>query len=262
MSALAAAGGLRRRLSPPGPQLRTTAPFVLAIVAAWIAIVVLSASGASRPGMTIGHGMAMGEGMAMTGAGSTGSVTVTDALPIAALMLVAMMLPGALSPLWYVARHSFRWRRGRAMSLFAVIYLAVWVGFAVAALTVAQELALSGRFVAAGTLALASVWQLTPFARRALRDCHRSVPLRPEGGAADRSVIRFGALNGWACLRSCWPVMGAMFVLPGAMAVWMAPLTLLMTGEKLARRPRRARLLASAALAVTAVVVFALDRST
>ena len=88
-------------------------------------------------------------------------------------------------------------------------------------------------------LALAAGWQLTAFKQRALRDCHRTVPLPPNGRAATIGVARFGLVNGSACVRCCWPAMLAMAVVPGAqMLLWTALLAGLMTAEKVARRPK------------------------
>ena len=55
--------------------------------------------------------------------------------------------------------------------------------------------------------AIAAVWQLAPIRLRALRACHRSVPLAPRGWRADADCLRFGWLTGGQCVLSCWALM-------------------------------------------------------
>ena len=98
------------------------------------------------------------------------------------LMSVAMMGPAALAGVRHTRLNSLRWRRGRAMTEFAAAYLAVWAIFGAVALTVVAALPGGpGTVALAIVLALAAAWQLTPLKRRWLRDCHRSVPLPPQG---------------------------------------------------------------------------------
>jgi predicted metal-binding membrane protein len=107
-------------------------------------------------------------------------------------------------------------------------------------------------------LAIGAVWQLTPFKRRAMRDCHRSLPLAPSGRAADVGVARFGAVNGTACVRSCWPSMLAMAVVPAAqMLLWMPVLAALVVLETTGQRPIRAARRCAVALAVGSLAAFA-----
>src|SRR5947209_5014128 len=51
-----------------------------------------------------------------------------------ALMLIAMMAPVLIPPLWHVRLRSFAARRWRSMSLFVAAYAAVWMTAAAALL--------------------------------------------------------------------------------------------------------------------------------
>lgn len=255
----------------PALRLRATAPFEMLIAGSWIALVWWSVADSGSGGGSHAASMGMGSmsgmgsmgamgsmpGMALSWHGSVSSAP-TSGLPMWALMSVAMMLPGALPALSHVASHSYRWRRRRAMTEFATVYLALWVAFGAVALTLVGLVHASAGLELGLALALASVWQLTAFKRRALRDCHLSVPLPPRGRSAVIGAARFGMVNGSACVRSCWPVMLAMTVVPGSrMLVWMPVLTGLMTVEKLTRRPRLAARIVAVVLGLGAVVAVA-----
>jgi predicted metal-binding membrane protein len=267
--------GFRFRALDPsavrGP--RATLGFELVIAASWVATIWMSAASGSHPGAAGGQGamsmsMSSMPGMSLLSmpgmsAGTHTSVqhAVLMGLPMWLAMSAAMMLPGVLPAVGHVATNSFRWRRGRAMTGFVIVYLAVWGLFGAAVLGVLSVFGLQTSVALAVALTLAAGWQLTSSKRRALRDCHRSVPLPPSGWPAAREVGRFGLRHGTACLRSCWPLMLVMAVVPvGEMVLWMPALTLLVSAEKLASRPRRvvkagSALLGAAALATLLVAL-------
>jgi predicted metal-binding membrane protein len=254
-------GGLLR-WQPPTLRLRATAPFELLIAGCWIGLVwwsitqSASSGGGHQASMDMGSmsGMSSMPGMAMSSHASVTRAAVAG-LPIWAVMTIAMMLPGTLPALSHVASHSYRWRRRRAMTEFAIVYLAVWVAFGVVALAVVSLVHTSTRLELGLALVLACGWQLTVFKRQAVRDCHRSVPMPPNGRAATRGVARFGLVNGGACLRACWPAMLAMAAVPmSQMLLWMPVLTGLMTTEKLAQRPHRTRRMVAVGFVLSAVV--------
>lgn len=127
------------------------------------------------------------------------------------LMIGAMMVPMAAAALRVVALRSFRARRGRAIGLFLAGFVAIW--FAVAPLYLVAALAMQ---VAGGgalllplglALGLAAAWQASAGKQRALRLCHRTVPLPPTGWKADRACLRYGLDHGRFCLASCWALM-------------------------------------------------------
>lgn len=201
---------------------------------------------------------AMRASLGLTAAAWAGVVAASIAslggLAVWALMLVAMMLPGALPAVRHVAANSLCWRRGRAVALFLMAYGAVWLvvgGALLAAATVAATRAPAA--VLAGALVVAAGWQLTVFKRRAVRDCHRSTPLPPSGWPATRGVVRFGAVYGGACVRSCWALMAVMAVASSWMVVWMLALTVAASVEKLAVKPRRTTRTLAGALGVAAL---------
>jgi predicted metal-binding membrane protein len=169
------------------------------------------------------------------------------------LMTIAMMGPAALAGVRHTAVNSLGWRRGRAMAEFSAAYLAIWGLFGFAALaTTARLPVVAGWTATALALAAAAAWQLTPVKRRWLRDCHRSVPLPPQGWRAEAGAVWFGLRNGCACLGSCWCLMLVMMVVPGAHLLWTAALTGIVTTERMLARPRRVTRLAALALGVAA----------
>ncbi len=282
MPALRAAAGCLWWRPSACPRERAVMAGLLAVVAgAWGVLVVLAVSGGSSSGMAgmsgmsgmsfgmagmagMSFGMAgmagMSSGMAgmsgMSGMSGPHQTGVIGGAPLAALgmwalMAVAMMLPTALPAVRHVAANTLRRRRPRAMAAFAVSYVAIWVAFG-AVIVVAAPIwsGLDRGVVAAAALALAVVWQLTPFKLRALRDCHRASPLPPTGRRATAGVMRFAARNGSACVRSCWAMMLAMAVATTATTFWMVVVTGLVLIEKLAPKPRQAARAGAVALAL------------
>jgi predicted metal-binding membrane protein len=126
------------------------------------------------------------------------------------LMVVAMMLPLAITPISRTATRSLWNRRHRAIAGFLIGYLTPWaaVGILLGALMTLLPIArLCVGVVGAALFASAGIWELLPSKRRALRECHRTLPLAPRGYRADRDCIRFGCLIGRSCLQSCGPLM-------------------------------------------------------
>jgi predicted metal-binding membrane protein len=212
----------------------------LAVAAAWLVLLT--------------HAPATTHGGAHAGGRGNLPADVALALPQWLTMTVAMMGPAALMALRHTAANSLVWRRGRAMLEFSAAYVATWMLFGIAALAVAERLSMSRWTAMAVTLAAAAVWQLSPAKRRALRACHRSVPLPPRGWRAELGAVRFGLRHGLACVGSCWCVMLAMAMEPGGHVLWMLPLTGALTAERLLERPLRATRVAAAALTVGAVL--------
>ncbi len=146
-----------------------------------------------------------------------------------ALMVVAMMLPLAIAPLWQVRERSFARRRGRSAALFVAGFIAVWM---VAGL-ILQPVALLARWVVPMPLAclglaiaVALLWQVSPAKQWCLNRCHQRPQLEAFGLAADLDAFRFGAWNGAACAGVCWALMLPMLLigqgqLPAMMAVML-----------------------------------------
>jgi predicted metal-binding membrane protein len=247
-----------------------------AAAAAWVALAAgsVAAWGRSSPGegAALAHGAlwicaigvagspAAGAHAASTGA-SLSLASLLAAAPMWALMSGAMMVPAAMPAVQHVAVHSLYWRRRRAMAEFLLAFLAVWLAFSVFVLGPLTSWAPARSPLALpAALALAALWQLTPFKWRALRACHRPIPLPPGGWRATVGTGRFGLLNGSACLASCWAIMTAVALTGSPLLLWMAAATGLICLEKLNLKPRAAArrvavLLAAAALGLAAAAL-------
>ncbi len=130
------------------------------------------------------------------------------------VMVVAMMLPAAIPLVRYVAFASRRARRQRSIAFLCTGYVLAWLplGLVVAVWHLLTVPANAAPFVAAAVVASAAGWELTPFKARALRRCHRTLPVRFTGRAADVSSYRLGVMNGRACVLTCGPAMAALVV--------------------------------------------------
>ncbi len=224
-----------------------------------------SASPTQGPLWVCMTGMAgMGSGIAghaghLAAAGA--SVSLTDTVPMLALMAVAMMLPPALPAVGYVAVNSFYWRRRRAVVEFVGAFLCVWVAYNLVVLSALGRAGpASWSLAPAAALGLAALWQLTPAKRRALQACHRTRALPPRGWRASAGVAAYGLRNGGACVASCWAMMLTTAVVGLPSLVWMALLTGLITAERLSTKPRRAArriglVLAGGAIVATAIAL-------
>lgn len=166
------------------------------------------------------------------------------------VMMAAMMLP-AMTPTvlaYRVIRHEHQIRRPSAdvrdAALLLVGYLAVW---AVAGLLgyvlleagrtlVGGVLAWgrAGRWVAAGALMIAALYQLTRSKNECLTRCRSRHQLLVENWREDRSqALRIGIEHGAWCVGCCWALMAALFAL-GAMSVgWMVLIAVLVAAERL-----------------------------
>ena len=158
------------------------------------------------------------------------------------VMMAAMMFP-SVSPT--VALYS-RMTNGESIArplLFALGYLVTWaaagaVVFAVAfagGRIVGDVLAWdrAGRWVAATTLIVAAVYELTPLKDACLGKCRSPLGLLlgswREGPAG---ALRMGVRNGAWCVGCCWALMASFFALGIMSAVWMAIVAGLIAIEK------------------------------
>jgi predicted metal-binding membrane protein len=221
----------RRRWRPPEDVA------LAVVVAAWLVLPAMTYHAASVTAPSAVHAAA-------------------DAVLAWVVMTAAMMGPVALPAVGHVARNSLRWRRGRAVAWFAAAYGAVWLVAGVVLLTLAAIVP-GGRSLRAlaVSLAVAAAWQVSPLKRRALAACHRTVPLPPIGRRATLGCVRFGLRHGLACAASCWAVMAAMAVTPGAHVLVAAALTPVVAVERYALRPRKASRRTAAALGLAAAGV-------
>ena len=209
-------------------------------VLAWASIVGLSAGGS--------HGMHEARSQAVEWLSLQGHWL---------LMTVAMMVPAALPMARVVARNSKFYRRQRAIFLFAGSSLLVWVAFGIAAVTVAVVVDLPAWLLGASLLG-AALWELTPAKKRALKACHRMIPLPPDGRKADRADIRLGLQYGRACFRACWALMLPMAVAAHVSPFLMLILTAIAVGEEVAVKGYRLAPAAAVVLTVAGLMVLVL----
>jgi predicted metal-binding membrane protein len=186
-------------------------------------------------------------------------------------MMAAMMFPSA-APM--VVAHLMVQRRRRELGradrgtgqtlAFTAGYLVAWSAFGIAAYGL-FELVRSldvealgwdrgGRWAAAGVIALAAVYQLTPLKDACLSRCRSPLALvagswRPGRAGAMAMGIELG---GW-CIGCCWALMATLFALGLMSVTWMVLVAALVALEKLL--PWRRLAFASVAVVLLALAL-------
>ncbi len=206
------------------------------------------------------HPMGAGgpEGMAGQASGATFLVL----FGMWAVMMVAMMLPGAAPMILLygaVAPEAESSRSVSATSVFASGYLIVWTAFGLGAAAVQLVLhrallltpALHTASAVAGgaILVVAGLYQLTPLKHACLRRCRSPVQFLTEHwrpGAA--GALRMGLAHGLYCVGCCWTLMALLFVGGVMNLVWVAAIALVVVAEKLAPSGHRLARFAGVAL--------------
>ena len=163
-------------------------------------------------------------------------------LTIWVVMMAAMMLP-SVAPT--IALYSKVTRESSTLSpwLFTGGYLLTWAGAGLVAYVVGVLVtsgfgdALSwdhaGRTVAAATLVVAALYEITPLKNVCLAKCRS--PLGTllgswRGGRA--GAVRMGMRNGAWCVGCCWALMASLFALGVMSMTWMAFVAALIAVEK------------------------------
>jgi predicted metal-binding membrane protein len=161
-------------------------------------------------------------------------------LSIWVVMMAAMMLPSIAPTVALYARMS---RQRSAPFVFTGGYLVTWASAGVVAFAVAgvaarlagDALAWSnaGRPLAAATLAVAAVYELTPLKDVCLGKCRSPLGFllgswRDGGWGA----LRMGARNGAWCVGCCWALMASLFALGIMSVTWMAVVAGVIAVEK------------------------------
>jgi predicted metal-binding membrane protein len=215
--------------------------FALAGVAWWISAARMGGmnagmSATGQSGMAAMHGHAMG-GTSGSELGTLGWFVVTWIV-----MMAAMMFPSLAPTVALYARLTRRHGNDRAL-LFAGGYLLVWGIAGAVAYGVfeagrslfGQELALNraGGAVAAGVVALAALYQFTPFKDTCLAKCRGPLGFILGSWREGRAgALQMGARHALWCLGCCWALMAALFAL-GIMSLgWMAVVAGLIALEK------------------------------
>jgi predicted metal-binding membrane protein len=157
------------------------------------------------------------------------------------VMMAAMMFP-SVSPT--VALYS-RMTNGSVLRplIFALGYLVTWAGAGALAFAVAYAGGRrvgdvltwdrGGRWVAATTLIVAAVYELTPPKDACLGRCRSPLGLLLGSWREGHlGALRMGAQNGVWCVGCCWALMASFFALGIMSAVWMAMVAGLIAIEK------------------------------
>jgi len=134
-------------------------------------------------------------------------------VPLWVSMMAAMMLPSAAPAM---LRHAHASARARALPLFVVSYLAVWILAGVAVYATYQP---HGTAVAGAIAIAAGVYELTPLKHYFRRRCRESV----------RSGFEFGRY----CVGSSIGLMLMLLALGVMSITWMAVIAVLVVAQKL-----------------------------
>jgi predicted metal-binding membrane protein len=183
------------------------------------------------------------------------------------VMMAAMMFP-SLAPT--VALYTTMTRRrgpGRPL-LFTAGYLLVWGAAGLGAYGLFElgkrlfgaDLAwhAGGRWFAAGVLAVAAVYELTPLKDRCLAKCRSPLGFLLGTWRDGRlGPLEMGSRHAGWCLGCCWALMAALFALGVMSVVWMAFVAALIALEKTLPWRRAATWGTAAILLVLAVAVLA-----
>jgi predicted metal-binding membrane protein len=185
------------------------------------------------------------------------------AVPMWAAMALAMMLPTA-GPmiLTYAEIADTAARKGEAVVAPLVLvagYVAVWLGFALAAAALQWALAGAGLLQAdkvgllfAGTIVLfAGLYQFSAVKQACLTLCQRPFPFFFANWTTEPAgVLRLGLRQGLYCLGCCAALMLIMFAVGVMNVVWMAALGVVMTVEKMTASPRFSHVVGSILIAI------------
>lgn len=213
--------------------------FYAAIVVAWAALVA-SHLDFTRFRLVEGPGLGAEFWRAMCASQPTFPV----ALGLWSLMAVGMMAPAAV-PLLRTYDELIEAGAARASGFWLLLagFLAVWLAFSL--LAASAQLALqrvgllapdgssTSRWLSAGLLGLAGLYQFTPLKHACLRACRSPLArfagdFRASGGYALRKGIAEGAL----CLGCCWALMSLALALGVMNLAFMGAATALMIAEK------------------------------
>lgn len=188
------------------------------------------------------------------------------------VMLSAMMFP-SVAPMVVaydrIQRHrrtTGRYAPGGATGVFVAGYLLAWTAFGLMAYSLYMSVASlapglfgsdqGGRYLAAGVILVAAVYQLTPAKNVSLMKCRTPMDfilhrMRP----GYRGALVMGVEHGAWCVACCWALMVALFAL-GVMSIgWMALIGAFIAAEKMLPWKRLANRSVAVALAVIALGV-------
>jgi predicted metal-binding membrane protein len=179
-------------------------------------------------------------------------------LTVWVVMMAAMMFPSvAPTVLMYDRLREGHRARGRgaapdATALFVAGYLLVWTLAGLGAYGVFELVRAidppflawddAGRYVTAGVIVAAAIYQVTPLKQACLVKCRSPMMFLAERWRHGRvGGLELGARHGAWCLGCCWALMAALFAV-GVMSLgWMALIAAFIAAEKLLPWPVAAR---------------------
>jgi predicted metal-binding membrane protein len=185
-----------------------------------------------------------------------------------AVMMAGMMLPSAAPTLLLYGtvarRQPDRAAASRRIYLVALGYLVVWSLFSLAATVLQRLLAamlwmtpmmeMTSPRAGAAMLALAGLYQWTPFKQACLRTCQSPLGfLMRHWHGGTGGAFRIGLEQGAYCLGCCWALMLLLFVGGVMNLAVIAALTLFVAFEKLAPMGERGARVSGALLLLTAL---------
>lgn len=163
------------------------------------------------------------------------------------IMMMAMMLPSATPMILLFAMINRRQGESGGVhvptSLFTASYLGVWAGFSVAATVLhwsvhaagqlGPGMAVHGRWLGAGILVAAGLYQLTPIKQACLRHCRMPAQyLATHYRPGVRGALALGFRHGAYCLGCCWMLMLLLFFGGVMNLYWIAGLACYVLLEK------------------------------
>jgi predicted metal-binding membrane protein len=187
------------------------------------------------------------------------------------VMMAAMMLP-SLAPTAALYASMTR-RAGLARPLlFAAAYVLVWGATGLAAYGLfrlgrtlfGDQLAwhAAGRWVAAGVLVGAAIYELTPLKNVCLSKCRSPVGFLVGSWRDGRiGAVRLGATHAAWCVGCCWALMAGLFALGVMSLSWMALIAAVIALEKILPWERTATWGTAAILLVLAISIAATPES-
>ncbi len=164
-----------------------------------------------------------------------------------ALMMVAMMLPGAAPMILLFAAISRRGHPGvaalRRTAVFGFAYVCVWVLFAAVAtglqwgltraMLLSPAITVDSRMVSGALFVAAGIYQLLPIKEACLRHCRAPTEfLASHWRTGAAGTLRMGLRHGLLCVGCCWVLMGLLFVGGIMNLLWVATLALVVFIEK------------------------------
>jgi predicted metal-binding membrane protein len=179
-------------------------------------------------------------------------------LTVWVVMMAAMMFPSvAPTVLMYDRLREGHRARGRgaapdATALFVAGYLLVWALAGLGAYAVFELVRAidppflvwdeAGRYVTAGVIVAAAIYQVTPLKQACLVKCRSPMMFLAERWRHGRwGGLELGTRHGAWCLGCCWALMAALFAV-GVMSLgWMALIAAFIAAEKLLPWPVAAR---------------------